>query len=1413
MRFQEKQLKEKREERVRTAESLSAESINGDGPVRRRLSRRGAVGALVVTFLAMTAITAAAPVSASYVHRSTYSFGTDGTSSTEAAGNALDYRQANNRLFALTTASPWYLYGWTFNSPGSAVTPLSGFPFEVQEGYSGGSDIAVDNTALNTAGNIYYTPAYFEKHVVGYAPDGTPLGGFSLDEEGNTVCGLAVDNQGRIWAAISLGDKIERFSSSGGSPNLSIDTGYNACKIEIDQATNDLYVGDSQGLVHRYTAASNYDPAQEVRFDTGTGFWQTTVAINPTKGILYAATQFGKVDVFSTATGSLLEEFGGCCIQGIAVDNDTDTVFLSRNGVIEEWQGVNLPTPITGDPVGDKEVSGTVDPAGGGEITDCYFEYGEKTGPAITYTTKVDCEPATTFNAPANVTADIPALESEKTYNYRLVAENAFGPERGGNKTITPHWVPNLKTEPATSITRETATLNGSFDGNGQPTHYYFEYGTSTGYGTKTAVPPGDSAGAPNGPATVSTPISGLTAGVTYHYRVVAENEDGESKGQDQVFTSAPAVKDLTTEAATEVKPTTAILNGSLDPDTFATSYYFEWGKTTNYGQATPLPPGDPVGTTTPGTAHVSAMLENLEPGTTYHYRIVATNNFGTSYGGDETVATPHAPSVNSFSSTNVTASTADLVATLNPNGAETTYYFEYGTTLDYGNVAPVPAGTLPAVSTTENVVVPIENLQDNTYHFRLIAESQWGRVVTEDQTFDFNAPRSCPNHTVRQQTGSAYLPDCRAYEIVSAERAGGAILKPEGPVSNYASNPGRFSYGGLLNAIPGSGEPINAGLAYGDLYIASRTVTGWKTKYVGMPGWKSLRYGGEPTGEYGAVGFGGGPGAIDTVLSDRGMNRFLIWDGRTNGLFGGELSGTDAPYVLDNEGNFVGRLPSGIEDMPGGETDVTEGGFVGTARVDPELTTYAFSSIKMAFTGDGLTEPVGSAYVDDVQSGDITLISKTEGGQDIPKDPNSGVSDEFIRLPAMSDDGTHVLMSTGGANGTVHLYLRDVDQGASYEVSADESSVNQGVKFEGMTSDGSRVYYSTNKQMTTDDTDTSIDLYMWDEATNSSTRISDSGNLAGNTDACSASWNGGKCNIQVVPVTPKENKRFDSAMAIDNGAIYFYSPELLDGARGLPNKRNLYVYRDGVLQHVATLDPNGAASRINVSPDGRKMALITTSRLTAYDNAGKAMMYRYDADSRAVQCVSCLPSGAPPTADVEGSTHGLFMTFDGRAFFATAEALVPQDANGIQDVYEFVDGRPQLISSGTGDNPGNPFVPIGLVGVSGDGVDAFFATYETLVRQDENGEQLKFYDARTSGGFQVDKPPAPCVAADECHGMEAAGAPSPQLGTTADLGDRGNVASDKPKGRKRCRKLHGKRKQRCLKKAGTGHKRSHRHG
>jgi hypothetical protein len=352
-----------------------------------------------------------------------------------------------------------------------------------------------------------------------------------------------------------------------------------------------------------------------------------------------------------------------------------------------------------------------------------------------------------------------------------------------------------------------------------------------------------------------------------------------------------------------------------------------------------------------------------------------------------------------------------------------------------------------------------------------------------------------------------------------------------------------------------------------------------------------------------------------------------------------------------------------------------------------------------------------------------------------------------------------------------MRLYMR-VNDAVTYEVSQGHS-----VNYLGMVGDGSRVFFTSNEQLTADDHDTSTDLYMWSEASNSLTRLSIGANGAGNSDACSTSWTE-RCDA--VPVS--DGALTDNSFATAAEEVYFYSPEQLDGPKGVFGQRNLYVYRDGHVTFVTTLAPDQPLTRIQVSPDGAHAAFVTASQVTSFDNSGFQEMYSYSPLSGALHCVSCDPRGNPPSGDVQASVHGIFMSNDGRTFFYSPDALVPQDTNGLHDVYEFVDGRPQLITTGIGSEDTqtthNQVRPAGLSGVSADGVNVYFSTYETLVPQDHNGQFLKFYDARTGGGFSFTPPPAPCAAADECHG---AGNPSPDAATItseADLGAGGNASS-----------------------------------
>lgn len=811
----------------------------------------------------------------------------------------------------------------------------------------------------------------------------------------------------------------------------------------------------------------------------------------------------------------------------------------------------------------------------------------------------------------------------------------------------------------------------------------------------------------------------------------------------------------------------------------------------------------------------ITAYLAGLNPNSSYDVRLLATKElapteFATQkyLGGikESPVATfatePGPPRIDAFFTSKVSATSADLHAKINPLGQDTSYRFEYGTTPEYGTSVPIPDEVITASQSSEEVVQGITGLNGGTYHFRVVATNDSGTTVTGDQTFNFYPP-SCPNESLRQQTGASYLPDCRGYELVSPPQAGNVILFPVSvasfsalsvnPTATDATAPARFAYSGIIGGIEGSGDFT---AVINDTYVATRMPTEWVTRYTGRKGSEGSVHGGPPPAED-PSGFAQG-----LALGDRKLDRFIDWDYGQKGFGNVFKEGSYAPYLYDSEGNFLTRLPTNVSEVPGAEDDLIEGGFNGDAKPSPDFTHYVFSTPDLVFAPGGLIGAPGSVYDNNVDDGSVVVVSKTETDQDIPA--GTGGSNEVIRIPAVSTDGSHILMSTKGGSGT-HLYM-SIDRGPALDVSLGKTGENEPVNFIGMTDDGEVVYFSTALQMTADDHDTSVDLFQWRaDAPDSLTRVSEGPAAGGDTDSCIASWTA-KCNAVVV----SPGASTDDVVSTESGDVYFYSPERLIGGKGVPGQKNLYVYREGTLQFVAALPTNAVLDRIQIVPNGRYMAMLTRAKLTAYDNQNFLEMYTYDAESGAIQCVSCVPDGTPPTKDVEASQNGIFLTNDGRAFFTTGDPLVAQDINGkLRDVYEFVENRPQLISSGAAPRDFER-IALGLIGVSRDGVNVYFSTIESLVGQDLNGPFLKFYDARTGGGFPFVPPGAPCGAADECHGPASSAPAALPAGTGASLGDGGNQqAAKKRKGKKRRARHRKKKGHRSATKPGNGKRRA----
>jgi hypothetical protein len=94
---------------------------------------------------------------------------------------------------------------------------------------------------------------------------------------------------------------------------------------------------------------------------------------------------------------------------------------------------------------------------------------------------------------------------------------------------------------------------------------------------------------------------------------------------------------DARTDAAKDVKASSAMLAGTVGPEGLETEFRFEYGTSSRYGSTTT----ESVAGAGMSPVPVSAKLQQLSPNTEYHYRLVAISSAGTTYGAERTFKTP----------------------------------------------------------------------------------------------------------------------------------------------------------------------------------------------------------------------------------------------------------------------------------------------------------------------------------------------------------------------------------------------------------------------------------------------------------------------------------------------------------------------------------------------------------------------------------------------------------------------------------------------------------------------------------------------------------------------------------------------------------------------------------------------------
>jgi hypothetical protein len=572
---------------------------------------------------------------------------------------------------------------------------------------------------------------------------------------------------------------------------------------------------------------------------------------------------------------------------------------------------------------------------------------------------------------------------------------------------------------------------------------------------------------------------------------------------------------------------------------------------------------------------------------------------------------------------------------------------------------------------------------------------------------------------------GPAGLSDNRGYEMVSpVDKDGGDIS--ESPLSSRTTVDGNTAQFSSNNAFGDQGS------SYGSNgYIATRVGPGeWTTHYI------------TPTDTNYVTGYSSdllqGALVAETPLTP------------------------DAPPELNEHKSLYERRADGSVEFLAADGDF--------ADASADFSHVVFETDKSLLPG--APEGVAANLYEKV-GGQLRLVSVLPDGEPAPEGGFAGsvvltggygliggATNGYPTQNTISADGS--LIFWGDAEHQ-QLYMR-VNGTSTVQISAPQRPVkgpdpagSQPAEFLGATPSGSEVLFISGEQLTDDSTAGGHevpDLYVYDTA---------SGTLE---DLSVDPHSGEAADVQGVV-----------GMSSDGAYVYFVADGVL-AAGAQAGGENVYLSHDGEVSYITTLSGergdsedrvpvgNIGARPARVSPNGRFVLLTSRVPLTPYENNGHSELYRYDADTADLDCISCNPSGAPATGDALIAHSTLFtpvvpefltrpLSESGAVFFDSNEALVPADSNGESDAYEWEDGQLSLLTSGQSSS-GSYFAD-----ATPDGSNVFLITRQQLVEKDVDAN-TDMYDARVDGGTPKQLTPPACTGTG-CQGVP----PSPPIFAT----------------------------------------------
>jgi hypothetical protein len=726
------------------------------------------------------------------------------------------------------------------------------------------------------------------------------------------------------------------------------------------------------------------------------------------------------------------------------------------------------------------------------------------------------------------------------------------------------------------------------------------------------------------------------------------------------------------------------------------------------------------------------------------------------------------APVVVSESSANVSADGAELRAQINPDFADTTYRFQYGTTSAYETEVPVAAVDIGAgggLAGVQNVAVHLQNLlPSTTYHYRVVAVNSFGVVEGSDAVF-----------TTQPAGGSFALPDGRAWEMVSPlDKNNSLITGIDGLLGGTGGGMLQAEEGGNSIAYASQGAFENpAGAPVMVQYLATRGASSWSTVNITPP----TRAETSPV-----VGKGGPYKAFSADLSKAlFLNNAQFFPVINPPLSEEALPGYQNYYLRDNRtGVFQPALTRAI--TPG--EPPTPPFYLEFQGASPDLS-HVILSTNAALTSNAVNNGEPNLY--DWTNGQLQLVNVLPG--ETKGTPGAVLGESAGNLGgihSVSNDGSKIIFTNEHEH---NLYAR-VNGSSTVQLDASQGGSEEGGGlFQIASGSGSRVFFLDGRKLTKASTVNGYDLYEYDFETGHLSDLTVQDPTGADVQGVlGASEDGSYVYFVANGVLAPGASRGDCSPTANKETFRFRSCNLYVWHRGAPGPTFIATLsgddgsekaKDQIGNIEAANDwARYAADRTaRVTPDGLHVVFMSDRSLTGYDSRSLATgrpvqeVYVYNAGSGVISCASCKPSGARPTgvSFIPGGTqfetsHAIYQSrvlsdASGgvRVFFDSMDGIVPQDVNGQQDVYEWEEngvgscrqagGCVSLISSGTSNSESS------FADASASGKDVFFLTYSQLVPWDTDN-LVDVYDAREGGGL-----PGP-AASLACSGTGCQGLP-----------------------------------------------------